>query len=184
MEKELSLEEKSVLEHINTYKLAIEEFAESEEDYEFPNSGEIHAAIVMSNILRKAKRKIIMFAGDLNGKVSGDADYLIELENFLKRSGSLELILENNPSVNSKANNVIKKYKNNNVKTYLFDDAIAKKNNFNKPPFHFIVADNRMFRIEFDTETFKAKCNFNSPKIASDLTNLFSKMLFANPQII
>lgn len=157
------------------YEQLICKLADSNDDLIFANDGPVHAAVVFSNIFRKAESSIYMFAGNLNGDVSNDAAYLKALENYLaNKLGSFSLILEELPSSESKAFRIIKKYKNlSGSNIDLFKINMKDFEKLKGKLLHFIVADNKMFRFEQDASTYKALCSFNSEELAQSLVSNF-----------
>jgi hypothetical protein len=157
---------------IGSYKLAIENLANKRESFNFTNSGAEHACVVMSNIFRTADTNVYLFAKNLNGMVS-KGDYLTQLDNYLKKDNSkIDILLEENPSENSQAIEVLKKSKNQNIKISIANKELLSSRSKDKI-YHFTIADNRMFRFETDTENYTAVCDFNDPTSFKVLKNLF-----------
>lgn len=153
---------------IELYDAVIKALADSEASQMFANSGAQHAAIVFSNIFRTAKHNINMYVGNFEGKVSDESNYLNSLNSYLDKGLSLSIIFENEPNVNSKALELLKIYQEKNR----IPIRKLEGDSFKSAP-HFIVADNRMIRLEEDKHNFKAICSFNNESLANDLNDAF-----------
>ena len=152
------------------YQLAIENLALLKDQYVFENSGPVHAAIVMGNIFRTAKKGIKVYAGDFNGRVSDNPYYLEWLEVYLTKNLPLTVIFENEPNAKSKALSIIRKHQKDRFNNSIIIKKLQKKAPF---PEHFTIADGRMFRIETSTSNFKAVCSFNNSEIVNSFEERF-----------
>jgi hypothetical protein len=170
------------VEDIQTYREAIKKLAEKQDNLVFLNSGAPHASIVMSTIFKKAQNYVHIFAGNLNGDVSNDKEYLDELGIFLSRKNAcLEVITEVEPKPESKAFNIIKEFKskgNASIHIYELKNSYPQefKDKTSKDIYHFMVADSKMFRLEMDKVNYKAYCSFNNSEMADSLDNFFETL--------
>src|ERR1700722_10490935 len=84
--------------NIEAYRVLIEQIADQSDPNAFYNSAKEHASIVMANIFKKSKISLRILARDLNGAVSNDYDYQVNLTKFLhKENGHLYVLLEKIP---------------------------------------------------------------------------------------
>jgi len=145
--------------NIKAYKKYIYNLAEKASNEVFLNSSSEHAACVMSNIFRKSQRSVNILAGDLNGGISNNQDYITELKRFLDRNGRVRILLNS--------------YKEGSYPTifYLLNDYIdtdqveVKVTNekllLRSKEVHFTLGDESMIRIEHDIKKYLAYGNFN-----------------------
>ena len=163
----------------NAYRDYISRLAKESKDVVFINSSAQHAAIVLSTIFKNAKDYVKIFAGDLRGDVSCDAEYKLELENFLKRKGRLHIILEkydDKEPINIA--DIIRYYSipdNNLIEIKYLPNDLKLQNQANSyfANIHFCVADDKMFRIETDTQNYLAQGNFNDKETSDMLLKRF-----------
>lgn len=167
---------------IDAYRIAIENLAATSSDYVFANSGAEHACIVMSNIFKTAQTNVYMFAKNLKGDVS-KGEYLIQLEEYLKNRGYLQVLLEENSDENSsEAIKIMKKYPNK-ISISVIDKTVLQKRQEIGNINHFTIADDKMFRYETDVVNYTAVCSFNDRKTYSQLNGLY-KFLSSKSKII
>lgn len=147
----------------------------------FRNKGKLHAAVVMSSIFAAAKSTIRIFAGDLNGDVSGISIWQKSIKYSFDKHPELiiEAIFENMPSTNSIGYNTLLKLREQapgRVNLYKFNEisvGFFKKNLFDNV-FHFTTGDDNMYRVETNTQDYTAICNIDSPETTSTLNTFFS----------
>jgi hypothetical protein len=172
--------------NLDEYSLAIAKLASSKSNFQFTNSGENHARIVMSNIFKTSEYNIKMFAGNLKGDVS-KGDYLTALESFLQKKGTkLTVLLEGNPDQNSAAFSLIRKYQNINkerISISLVSPEKLEATKVNGQNNHFTIGDDRMFRFETDTQQYTAVCNFNDLEKCQRLNDIFNVLLESSTAI-
>jgi hypothetical protein len=166
------------------YDESVEQLATSKINLEFDNRGAPHALTVISNLFKTTEKSIIMFSEKLNSEVADKDVFLSHLQNYLKSGKSFKLLLETLPSENERSealNLVIKKSEEENSNVFikkLSEEELSEMRSYftNKDTaYHFIVSDERAFRIETDPVEFKAVCNFNNPEVAKSFTQLFYK---------
>ena len=59
----------------------------------FLNSDEDHALIVLTELIDKAQKELLIFAGSLTGRVGSDPAYIIAISEFIERGGTLNILL-------------------------------------------------------------------------------------------
>ncbi len=160
------------------YERAVSFLAQKKENFPFPNKGADHAAVVVSNILKYAQESVRMFSGALEGEVAQNKNVIKELVKFVERGGKLKILIEREPSENSPLFNRVKELEkayNTTIIKNAPQEFIDEMRKIFGEIYHFIVADGKSFRIETDTNDYKAICNFNDPEIAESLERLFDK---------
>ncbi len=192
---------------ISRYKKNVEYFADTKGCDEVPNTGPEHGRIVMQNILRTAENYVHIFAGNLNGDLS-NGEYLTELERclapvapkrkffqrlkpskiFYGKGLGVKVILVNGSSPDSRAVELIKKYRAIYPQRIKIGTTTARslqhlefeETRFLNEPFHFTVADTRMYRIEMDIKNYFAKVCFNDFIKGMKLESAFGCMDFVD----
>jgi hypothetical protein len=162
------------------YKSYIDDLSKNGKDTLFINSSASHASIVLSAIFKTAKNCIKMLSGNLAGDVSASLSYQNEIENYLDRGGSLEIILDNFSEENPpKILDLLKFHKSINPNKILLKSTSAKvfkESENGKSQVHFCVADDRMYRLEIDTNKYVAEGNFNNANEVANLTKTFEAL--------
>lgn len=164
------------------YKKAVQYMASEQVNNEFGNKGNEHAAIVLSNMLKYSKENFKMFSGSFNKDVTDDIEFIGELQSFLESGKTFQLYLEKYPQ-DHQITGALKLVFDAQAKnpeavqikeaTQAFKDTLGAIFREGKP-YHFAIADKKAFRIEIDAEGYKATCNFNDPRTAEKLTNIFN----------
>ena len=145
----------------------------------FKNTGNLHAAVVMSNIFLNSEKSIKIFAGCFNGEVSGVSIWKKSLEFSFENSLDLkvDVILEESPKDDSIGFKTIKQLQNLHPERVTVSLLNSNSGIFkSKRSFHFTVGDDRMYRFETDTKQFQAVCNFDDPETSKKLINYFDIM--------
>ncbi len=174
---------------MDNYKKAIEQLAKNSTNIEFDNEGKEHAAIVLSSMIKNAKKDVKLYSGQLNSEVANNALFLNAFNKFIEAKFTIQVILEeipNNTDGQSKALKRVVDLANNpvyNVSYKIADksfrDNLSKLFHENKP-YHFAVSDSKAYRIETDPKNYKAICNFNDTKITKKLENVFDAFFKRN----
>lgn len=163
---------------MSTFAEYIERLASSSINEEFFNSNESHAQIVLTSMVRHAKKKIRIFSGNMCSEVSNNLTYLNEVKSFLaERSGSLDILFCDSQD----------HFKTTEIYRLLSDfipDQVKIKTTktllvIGEKPIHFTVADETAFRLETDIEKRMARGNFNDQATGKMLSERFDS-LFAN----
>jgi hypothetical protein len=162
------------------YKIKVQSNADNRIYDELSNSGADHAKIIMSNILRTSKEHVRIFAGDLNGEVSNDPEYLMWLETLIFSGKKLHIKLEREPNrATSKAFQKIlelKKRFSKNITIEIVGDKNLDRLKLDDKVFHFTIGDDRMFRFETDINKYVAIANFNDKETAKLLIDKFNSL--------
>lgn len=143
--------------------------------FEFNNKDMYHASIVMSAIFSKAKEYIKIYAGDFNGDVCGNKNYLNSLKDAFYRGVKIDIIFENNPKTDSEGFKLMRELRSINGKNVTISQVSEEFKQINKID-HFMIADGLMFRYEVDKQAYKAFCNFDD--------RITSEVLLKNFEII
>jgi hypothetical protein len=175
--------------NIEEYRNYIEQLAIEGKKLTFSNRGEQHALIAISTIFKYSKKELLIFAGDLCGKVATNQLYINNIEKFLNKNGHIKILLDSySDASNFKETNnslfEIFKYSNffkpNSI--VVKSSKVILKLGENSEQIHFTVGDDAMFRLERDTKTFAATGSFNDIEFCSILKTNFND-IFDNPEL-
>jgi hypothetical protein len=163
------------------YKDYISKLAREGKNEIFFNSGPEHAAFVMGTIFENANAYVKIYAANFSGQISNKPDYQNGLEKYLLKGKKVKILLQSDKfnSVKEKPDvfRLLKFYSLINpnqieIKTHPY----RLVENEGDSEIHFTVADNKMYRIEEDVDSFTARGNFNNGEEAATLSNLFDKV--------
>ncbi len=173
---------------MDLYKNAVEALCLANSDFEFKNSSPEHAAIVITTMIKFAKKEVLIYDQDLSGDIAlRSQDFFYAVKDFVQdgtkilkividRVDDEEGITKNFFSTLKQLypKNVIIKKSNDN-----FVNSINKINN-NNISINFAVADSKAYRIEEsdnlkDYANRKAFCCFNEPKLSIALKRAFEE---------
>lgn len=165
-----------------SYNESVAYSADNELNNVLYNQGDNHAKIIFKNIFRTAKKEILLYAKNIfayDNVVSTDSDYVNMLVSFLKKENTMIKIILTDYNPEKDHNNLrdalipfsnkIEIKINNNQAVRLGEDSV-----------HLCIADNRMYRIEYNIKDREAKCNFNDPKTCTVYSSIFNT-LFESP---
>lgn len=157
----------------STYSQAVEYNALNKIDFVFKNDGDEKASIVFRNIFKTASNEINIVACNLNNALTNSQPYLTALSGFLDKSNSkLHILLTKYEMDGSKIKELLERYKNRiTIKT---TEGKTFKDSKSGVPIHFCIADDRMYRFEYDVTGRKAQCNFNDPQSCAYLKEQFN----------
>jgi hypothetical protein len=162
------------------YQKAIESVIKSNSSTILKSSGSQHASIVTAKILQNSKSSVKIITGNFSGVVSDSNIYLEALKGYLERGQNLEILLTNFPNLNSLAYNLIIESKkiNSNIQIKpLTSDGLKflRESSFDDSELHFVIGDDKMFRLESDRNSYSSYCSFNDTKIVKKLQAIFEK---------
>ena len=154
--------------NIIDYKDAIEYFADYKINNVLSNSGNEYAIVIFDNIFKTAERNICLYAQDIES-----------LRKFLSKEGTnLRIVLKDYDEINSCncLRDILKQY---------YSKIELRKNRkgevkIGENRVYFCIADGRMYRVEYDTNTRKARCNFNDNNAVSKYQTVFNQLFEAS----
>lgn len=154
----------------------IDSLAKEAKNEEFFNSSEEHAKIVLTAIMRYAKRYVNIYCESMMSEVSNNEEYLKVVQGFLEKGGNMNILLNNyDENIVNKGIYKILSYYPNKIKIKKIEDP-ANKIKYNGNPVHFTVADGKAFRLETDIVNKKAWGNFNDPVDGKVLDDVFYRV--------
>ena len=157
------------------YYETIDECSKKDIDLLISNGQPKHAKYLMETIFNKAEKKVLIFTGHLNDYIYGnDDDKLVNnVIVFLdKQNTSLQIIIQENIEEDIiKAKKIIafaiEKNLTNKIQIFVGNDAIRNINA------HFAIADDIIYRLEYNHEKTLAEANFNDPATNKELLKIF-----------
>ena len=170
------------LSNLLDYKEAVEYFANNKVDNVLSNSGNEHAIVILTTYSKPQKEifacmhKIYFLIKML---LQFSPSYIESLRKFLsKERTNLRIVLRDYDEINSCncLRDVLKQYsskielrKNRRGEVKIGENSV-----------HFCIADGRMYRVEYDTDTRKARCNFNDENAVSKYQTVFNQLFEAS----
>jgi hypothetical protein len=165
-----------IAEDLSSFKKAVTTLARKQENFIFDHNGKKQSSIVMGTIFKYSKSIVKMFVGDLNGSVSDNEYYLSNLRHFIERGGKVKVLIQSiNDAHPSAVYHLLDMYSGFNENIEIIPTNIELIDN-EENRFHFTIGDNKMFRIEDDTENYSGFASFNAPSVVSRLDELFEEI--------
>jgi hypothetical protein len=169
---------------MNEYKVLVRFLSENKVQKEFLNSDQEHALEVFINLFRQAQGVVRIFAGCLCNDLSNSSEYIVAISDFIEKGGKVKILLSKyDESLIAKSNLMRRLSYYSSPGEYAENITIkATKQKFfytrdpDKKEIHFTVADENAYRIETNIEQRSATCNFNNPRDAKVLVELFDRL--------
>lgn len=171
------------------YREYIKDLAKNDKNVVFNNSGPVHAALVMSTIFETAKKNLKILAGCFSGHISNNEEYRKSLEKYLSQGGKIKVLLDKTKFETNfeflkkepKIFDVLRFYSIINpdqvsIKKYTTPVTRSEKGVSEPHEVHFTVADDKMYRVEDNIETFVAFGNFSDAETSKILNSIFDAM--------
>lgn len=177
---------------MNQYREYIKDLAKNDKNVVFNNSGPEHAALVMSTIFETAKKRIRILAGSFSGEISKNDEYRRTLEKFLSHGGNVQVLLDKKKfdslEKEPKIFDILRFYSIVNpeqvsIRKYNTPVVRSEKGASDVHEVHFTVADDKMYRVEDNIDTFVAFGNFNDEKTAKSLNTIFDNIFTVSEPI-
>lgn len=174
----------------------VEEMLESGTNVVVKNGRPIHAIYLIQAFLRKAKNTVRLFSGTLKQRTDelemyGDSHVVTAARDFLSRpDADLRIVLESDIDLmegqrieNHPMIDMAHQLRAAGRMGGVFRVRRAPEDNIEflrKEKFchHMMIIDDRAYRLETDTENFKAHVNFGDAKTAGKLSQIFDRILF------
>lgn len=149
------------------YRRNLTELFKSESTAPITNSSPAHAIILLSTIFHFAHESVNVFCGNLRNDVFGNEDLISEIRCAAYRNVKMVFILEHDNATPQIAE-LSEKFKSN-MEIRIIPQGV-------KRPAHFVVSDNKAFRIEENHDITKAIGCANFPDIAMLLNKSFASL--------
>ena len=161
------------------YDAYIKKLIAENSDLTVPNSSHSHALSILRAVFEKAEKTIYIYSDALNNIVYNDSTLISNLNQFIKKGGALKVLVKHTPQNNNNFVAALKEHKVD-VNKVKDDNFLIIDKEFN----NFVVADNKMFRLETDAEYAEAFCNFNNPTMAEKLARIFEHSINSKVSLI
>lgn len=162
----------SVNENPQLYKEMVEHLSQKKIPRFFYGINNEQAIIVLSSIFSTSEKIVRLVSNKLSTEITSDESYKEALTKFLNKSGTrLEVFVyyyeSNNPIYD-----FFNQYKDKITLKY----SKGAKFTLNDRIINFCIGDDRMFRIEKDTELRRSECNFKDVKTCENLIRSFNQI--------
>lgn len=179
------------------YYRSIDKCAAEGSDKFIENSMPAHATYLMLKMFQKAVGEVRLFSGSLcmsrikedipsDEKVYASNKLIKEAISFLQdRSGVLEIVLEKDIDGSLGTHPLITAISA--IKNQIKGRVVVRKlssGNAIPDKKHFMVMDNKAYRVEYDHDNTKAVANFGDTERASQWAQYFDKVLVKNSSVI
>jgi len=161
------------------YYTSVYILANKELNLEFNNKDSFHASIVMSSIFEKSNKSLQFFSGSFKGDICDQPLYLDALKTALNKDITIDIIFENNPNADSECYKLLKNTINSKAKisvSKIDSKYLTNVRDLNIKLHHFLIGDDKMFRYEFDGDSYQAYCNFDDKESVKILQKNFDVM--------
>ena len=160
-------------EDLRKYQELLEDSAKSNSNWPILNEGNEHAAILMTTIFKHATQYVYMYSNSFNTDITSYDIYYEALKGCIERQVKVEVLLKDKPKANNLSLQLIKDSNKGSVRvlnSFQYDTLTKVLNSEN---INFAVADDKIYRLEYDTEKRKATSSFNAANIAEVLKEKF-----------
>ena len=142
------------------------------------SNGQIeHAAILVVELVRVAKKELNLFVGNLNSRVYGQKAFVEEVRTFLGTTGrKVKIILEAPEEIDVNDHRFVREFASNDDVEFFTYTGNAEM----APNYHFVLADGHSYRFEADKKSISAVAAFNDPKGAGVLAKRFNTFLVSS----
>lgn len=168
-----------LMDNISEYRDIIERFARDRVDARVPNGLPLHASILIETMFKSATAEMRIFTRELDTAVFGRDDIMAAVEKFIGRPYATLKILLQKPQDEKWAvdHPLVAKLnafsQSSSHGSFVIRNAVGSY--ANNDANHFAVMDNDGFRYELDHDHCKAMANFNEPKTAKKLVEVFEQ---------
>jgi len=140
------------------------------------NSGRIKAALLMAKIFDIAQDYIYIYSKCLSEALTKTNIYYEALEKCVNKNINFKVLLQENTPI-SEARRLIESKSGNKVKILNFEEIESLNKTTLNMDAHFAIADDKIFRIEYDPKDYKAFASFNNKEIAIMLKERFLEFI-------
>lgn len=158
------------------YEAFVARLATGKDKRTISNSSKSHALSILRNVFRSAEEYVKLFSGSLSTDVYNDETLIHEMKKFVDKNGRVSVLVQKPDLLNQDAKNeflaqllTLKDNERVEVKEAL------EGNILKDVEAHFLVSDDRMYRIEVDIINNTAVGSFNDNQRAVRLRDIFDK---------
>ena len=154
-------------ESLTSYEKFLKELAANNKSDIVANKGLEHAALLLKTIFNTAQSNVDILCGTLRSDLSRTEDYYNSLKDCIERGVKVRVIFtgKNTKMVPEMIRTLFDSHRENVEIKEMPSSALTA---------HFTIADDRIFRMEYDIVNFKAYASFNDKEYTSTLQEIFN----------
>lgn len=162
------------------YEAFVARLAEEKDERTISNSSKSHALSILRSVFRSAQEYVKLFSGSLSPDVYNDETLIHEMKKFVTsddRKGKVQVLIQNPDDLrNQGAENkflaellALRETERERVEI----NEVLGQNPLKNAEMHFLVSDDRMYRIEVNIKRNTAVSSFNDADRAARLKAVF-----------
>lgn len=165
------------------YEAFVTRLAKDKDGRTISNSSKGHALSILRSVFRSAQEYVKLFSGSLSPDVYNDETLIREMKNFVEgkgddrsgREGKVQVLIQNpadlQPGVGNKFLAELLTLREAGREVEI--NEVLDQNHLKDAEMHFLVSDDRMYRIEVDIVKNTAVSSFNDAQRAVRLKDVF-----------
>ncbi|MDE5702282.1 hypothetical protein [uncultured Bacteroides sp.] len=140
------------------------------------NEGREHAAILLKTIFEHANEYVYIYCCCLRDELTGIGDYYEALKSYIQKGKTIRVLLNGTKSEIDERRSIFQLIGSDNYKILTKEQREQIEKKLNKQNVHFTLADDCVYRMEYDIEHFKALASFNDRNVGAVLKNAFESV--------
>lgn len=170
------LEDEEILVIDPEYEVFVKDLAARQDSKTFSNQSRSHALTILRNVFNTAEKYVDIFSGKLNPSVYNDKKLLESVSAFIEKGGKVNILLQNDisPDRLKDENDFLNLMFKNRVGGCCSVGVVTKGNHLETANVHFLVSDDRTYRVELDIINHTAVCSFQAVPVATKLRDFFN----------
>ena len=158
------------------YEAFVARLAEEKDERTISNSSKSHALSILRSVFRSAQEYVKIFSGSLSPDVYNDETLIHEMKKFVNdRKGNVQVLIQNpadlQPDVGNKF--LVELLALREAGREVKINEALDQNHLKDAEMHFLVSDDRMYRIEVNIKKHTAVSSFNDAQRAARLKGVF-----------
>jgi len=137
------------------------------------NEGREHAAILLKTIFEHASEYVYIYCCCLRDELTGIEDYYKALQNYVQQKKKIRVLLNGTKAEIDESRPIFQLIGRDNYKILTKKQKEQMEQKLNRQNIHFTLADDCIYRMEYDIEHFKALASFNDKNVGLVLKNAF-----------
>ncbi|MFZ2269438.1 MAG: hypothetical protein WAV95_17835 [Azonexus sp.] len=167
------------------YDKFINKLAETSDTRTITNGSSSHALSILRSVFKHSKNYVKIFTGRLCETVYNDDTLLIEAANFISKGGKLEILIQEGGIAAIAGHKFLESIKKNcndtkDINSRLIIKGLDDSHVLSKADVHFLVADDKIYRVEDDITNKTAVGCFNDPERSMKLNAIFESAFSIN----
>lgn len=160
---------------LSSYEDFLEKLISDNDGRIFENSSSEHAAVVLKKMLEHSKQEIFLYVDNLDGAITKHRGCASEFKKYLDdKDKKLYVLVDNGAKFDSTISQIFKKAQNSkNFKIREAHPAFIEEMSEDAGLRYFVIADDKMYRCQADSDLYKAFCSFNDVKQTTLLKEIF-----------